>query len=163
MKRALPLRTETDKSADIRRKEGEGLVDDVIRKYGDMLDMPHYRSKNHPAMSVEDRAAQFSPFAALTGHEEALEETARYTDKRAELDENAKTMLNEKLQIVNELRPTASIVHFKRDELKQGGAYVTTTGEVKRIDGDNRTVIMKDGNVIAIDDIYDIFGSFLKE
>ena len=128
-----------------------------------MLDMPHHRSKVHPAMSIEDRAAQFSPFAALTGHEEALEETARYTDKKAELDENAKSMINEKLHIANELRPAVSILHFRPDEFKKGGAYVTSTGTVKRIDEATRTVIMNSGEIIAIDDIYDIFGSFFKE
>lgn len=124
--------------------------------YDDIINLPHHTSKTRTQMSLHDRAAQFSPFAALTGHDAAIKETARLTDRRIELDEDAKIELNEKLQIVAEklsAKPEITILYFQADEKKTGGAYVTLNGCVKKIDVYERIVIMADGTVIAIDDI----------
>lgn len=104
-------------------------------KYDDIIDLPHPTSQNHPRMSLYDRAAQFSPFAALTGHHAAIAETGRLTDRRIELDESEITRVDAELQHLQELlpgRPTVSITYFVPDERKNGGSYQTVTGEVKR-------------------------------
>ena len=100
-------------------------------KYGDILNLPHHQSKVHPQMSIYDRAAQFSPFAALTGHEAAIKETARLTEEQVELDEDKQEELNEKLQTLIAYateHPTVSVTYFKPDDKKTGGEYVTATG-----------------------------------
>ena len=106
-------------------------------KYDDIIDLPHPTSQNHPRMSLHDRAAQFSPFAALTGHHAAITETGRLTDRRIELDESEIARVDAELQHLQELlpgRPTVSITYFVPDERKDGGSYQTVTSEVKRID-----------------------------
>lgn len=124
--------------------------------YDDIINLPHHVSKTHPQMSIIDRAAQFSPFMALTGYGDAVEETARLTDEWIELDEERKVLLNKKLQIVCEHireKPVAAITFFQPDEKKDGGAYVTITGEVRKIDEYNGTVIMTDKTEIEINRI----------
>ena len=106
-------------------------MDNARKKYGDIIDMPHYQSEKRPRMSMYDRAAQFSPFAALTGHSDAIKETARLTDEFYEPSEEIKSLLNEKLlflksELSNE--PKVSITYFKPDEKKSGGVYITITG-----------------------------------
>ena len=115
--------------------------------YEDIIYLPHPVSRNHPPMPVGDRAAQFAPFAALTGYEEAVEEAARLTECRIELDRDREHIKE---------RPEADIVCFKADERKTGGALVTLSGRVKKIDEYEGRLIMADGSVIAIEDIYGI-------
>lgn len=133
----------------------------MIRTYEDMIHLPHHVSATHPPMDIIDRAAQFSPFAALTGYESAIRETARLTDARVELDESVKESLGERLQIIvdrMEERPRIEVTYFQPDGKKVGGAYVTVTEIVKKIDLYNRIIIMMDGNKILIDDIVEIGG-----
>lgn len=132
--------------------------------YDDIINLPHHTSTKHPRMSSIDRAAQFSPFSALSGHEAAIKETARLTDRRVELDEDEMAELDARLRLVAEHlaeRPQVSITHFRADEKKAGGAYVTTTGAVKRIDDIQRAVIMVGGAQISIDDIYEVESELL--
>ena len=128
-------------------------------QYDDIIRLPHPDSPKHPRMSLYDRAAQFSPFAALTGHSAAIAETGRLTDRRVELDEYEMTRVDGELQHLQELlpgRPTASITHFVPDERKNGGSYQTVTGEVKRIDAINGVIQMADRQLIPIADVFSI-------
>ncbi len=128
-------------------------------KYDDIIGLPHHQSSTRPHMSGIDRAAQFSPFAALVGYESAVEETARLTGQRIELDADAIEILDEKLCYLQEHiedRPEVSITYFVPDSRKQGGAYTTISGPVRKIDNFERVVVMTDGTVIAIDDIIEI-------
>lgn len=134
-------------------------------RYDDMLDLPHHQSSTRPHMSITNRAAQFSPFAALTGYDDEIQETARLTDEKIELADNEKEQLDKKLRIIAEhldQRPTVSITHFVPDVKKAGGAYVTDTGVVKRIDILEQKIIfyaengVSDGHSILIDGIVEI-------
>ena len=128
-------------------------------KYDDIIDLPHPTSQNHPRMSLYDRAAQFSPFAALTGHSAAIAETGRLTDRRVELDEYEMARVDAELQRLQELLPggpTASITYFVQDERKDGGSYQTVTGEVKRIDAVTGVIQMTDRREIPIEDVFSI-------
>ena len=125
-------------------------------KYDDMIHLPHPTSSRHPRMSMADRAAQFSPFAALSGHEDAIRETARLTTERAELSESRKEELNEQLVWLREhpdARERVTVTYFCPDAKKAGGAYVTVTGAVKKIDEYEKTLWMEDGTVIAIEEL----------
>ena len=124
--------------------------------YDDIINLPHYTSGIRPKMSMHDRAAQFSPFAALTGHDAALKETARLTDTRIELDECEKEILNEKLMMISDGTQVVTVTWFKPDERKFGGAYVDVTDTVKKIDVYSREIIMSNGERIPVDEIYDI-------
>jgi len=124
--------------------------------YDDILLLPHHVSEKHPPMSRLDRAAQFSPFAALTGYEAAVEETARLTDQRIELDEGEKEAIDQRLTLVQERLPVpteVTITYFIPDKKKAGGAYVSVSGTVKKIDDYERTVILCDGTRIPINGI----------
>lgn len=128
-------------------------------KYDDMLHMPHHVSPTRPRMSMIDRAAQFSPFAALTGYEDAVRETARLTDHRIELDEAEKSILDEKLRLLAEQlpsQPEVSITYFQPDTRKAGSAYPTVTGTIKKIDEYKRILLMIEGTKVPIDDILKI-------
>ena len=127
--------------------------------YEDIVDLPHHISKKHPQPTMADRAARFAPFAAITGYEEMVLEEARVTDERIEMDESSKAALNEKLNMILEFideQPEVSITYFEPDKRKAGGAYVTVTGTVKRIDEYEHLVIMTDGKKINIDEIYNL-------
>lgn len=131
----------------------------MTNPYKDIINLPHHISTSRPHMSVYDRAAQFSPFAALTGYDAAITETARLTDKRIELDEDSKADLNERLCMIQDRideKPKVSMVYFLADKRKSGGAYVTVTGWVKKIDKYKRTVVMQDATKIPIDLIIEI-------
>lgn len=135
-------------------------------KYDDMLHMPHHVSKTHPRMSMHNRAAQFPPFAALTGFESIIQETSRQTMQRIELDESAKEALNEKLQRllhVLHLHPKISITFFKPDEKKDGGEYICITGTVKKIDTSTAEIIMTDGAKISIQEILAMQGEIFDK
>lgn len=133
----------------------------MTNPYDDIINLPHHQSATHPHLSAYDRAAQFSPFAALTGYEDAVAETARLTDKNVELDEYGKADLNERLNMIQETlgeQPEVSITYFLPDKKKSGGAYVTVTGGVKKIDEYEHIVVMLDATKIPIDDIAKING-----
>jgi uncharacterized protein (UPF0248 family) len=133
--------------------------------YDDIIHLPHHVSTTHPHMSAIDRAAQFSPFAALTGYDAAVRETARLTDERIELDESMKAALSDRLQIIaDRLRehPEIAITYFQPDAKKNGGAYVTATETAKKIDEYERVVVMTDGTAIPIDDIIRIDGQIFE-
>ena len=124
--------------------------------YDDILHLPHPTSKNHPRMSIQERAAQFSPFAALTGHAAAIAETARLTDQKMELDEDTRAELDRRQAILLEHiseRPEVTITWFRPDERKEGGAYVTTTGRLKKIDQVERILVLMDGTNIPLEDV----------
>lgn len=124
-----------------------------------IIDLPHPTSQNHSRMSLHDRAAQFSPFAALTGHHAAIAETGRLTDQRIELDESEIARVDAELQHLQELlpeRPTVSITYFVPDERKTGGSYRTVTGEVKRIDTVGGVIQMMDRREITIEEVFSI-------
>jgi hypothetical protein len=133
-------------------------------KYDDIISLPRHVSKTHPHMSAIGRAAQFSPFAALTGYDTAVKETARVTDKRVELDEYMKDSLSHKLQIIEERleeHPEITITYFQPDSKKSGGAYITAISSVKKID-QYETLLMNDGTVIPIDEIISIDGQMFE-
>lgn len=142
------------------REEAEALTfKDSSNEYGDIIHLPHPESKKHPRMSMHDRAAQFSPFAALTGHDEAIKETARLTDERMDLDETIKTGLDEKvLFLMSKLneKPVVTITYFLKDEKKSGGSYEVAEGWIRKVDLYERVMIMEDRTRILIEDIVDI-------
>ena len=127
--------------------------------YEDILNLPHHVSKTRPQMSMLDREAQFSPFAALTGYDDAIKETGRLTDEKIEMDEDRKAALDMKqaylIEMIDE-QPEISITYFLPDAKKSGGAYVTVTGNLKRFDEYERLLILTDGKKIPMDDIADI-------
>ena len=127
--------------------------------YEDIINLPHHVSKTRPKMSMLDRAAQFSPFAALTGYDDAIKETGRLTDEKIEMDEDRKAALDMKqaylIEMIDE-QPEISITYFLPDAKKSGGAYVTVTGNLKRFDEYERLLILTDGKKIPMDDIADI-------
>lgn len=128
-------------------------------KYDDIINLPHHVSDKHPRMPLIDRAAQFSSFAALTGHDDAIEETARLTDKKIELDENTKEILDMRLMMIREHiaeKPKITFTYFEPDDKKSGGAYVDVTGIVKKINDFEHKIILYDGIEILIDNIIDI-------
>ena len=131
------------------------------QRYDDIIHLPHHVSEVHLQMAPGDRAAQFSPFAALTGYEDVLEEAGRLTGERIELDEDAKIILDERLRMIQEqitARPQVEITYFVPDEKKAGGTYNTAEGWVKKIDRYGQNIIMNDGTKIPVGEIRDIKG-----
>lgn len=127
--------------------------------YDDIIGMPHHQSATRVHMSNHDRAAQFAPFAALTGYDTSIKETARLTEEKIDLDESEKEVLNEKLQIIRDNTDTdaeVTITYFLPDEKKAGGTYVSYTGCVKKIDEYARTLIMADKTIIPVEQIIGI-------
>ena len=134
--------------------------------YDDIIHLPHHVSNKRTKMSMSARAAQFSPFAALTGYDKAVKETARLTSERIELDESQKNVLNEKLQWSLEhieKHVEMTFTFFEPDLQKSGGKYTQVTGVVKKIDEIEHCVRLMDGTKIPIDDIYEIECGFIKE
>lgn len=129
-----------------------------IHEYDDIINLPHHQSPTRPHMSNHDRAAQFSPFAALVGYGDAVKETARLTDERTELDEDARAALDAAFQSLQRDPggQQVSVTYFKRDLKKVGGAYLSVTGSIKKTDVLERTIMFDDGTVIPMDDILDI-------
>lgn len=128
-------------------------------KYDDIIHLPHHVSSTRPHMSMTDRAAQFMPFRALTGYEDAVRETARYTDERIELTEDEKALLDMRLQkLADEIsnQPKMTLTYFRPDKKKAGGAYIFTTGQLKKIDDYEGVLILTNGQQIPITDIVDI-------
>ena len=134
-------------------------------RYDDIINLPNPTSKKHPRMSLSDRAAQFSPFAALTGHEAAIKETARQTDEKLMLSDEVIAELNEKLNLISEtigMQQLVRITYFVPDNKKAGGAYISYSGYVKKIDEYEHTVVMEDKTVIPIEQISDIEGEMFR-
>lgn len=141
------------------------MNNDCTDKYRDIINLPHHQSKRRPRMSMIDRAAQFSPFAALSGHNDAIIETARLTDREIELDEGTKSILNEKIQMISDYlykKPTVTFIHFEPDKKKTGGTYLKTTGIVKKIDELKKEIYLTDGRIISINHIYEIESELFK-
>lgn len=137
------------------------MEENNTRRYDDIIGLPHPTSPRHPRMAAIDRAAQFSPFAALTGYDAAIRETARVTGDRIELTEESRAALDRKQNMLVDImheRPEISVTFFVPDGRKDGGAYTTVTGRVRRIDPVARVMVMTDGRKIALDDITELQG-----
>ena len=135
------------------------------RKYNEIMGLPHHVSKTRPQMPMSDRAAQFAPFAALTGYDAAIKETGRLTDERIELDVEALSALDMKYQLLMEDHdevPEVTITYFQPDERKAGGKYVSAVGAVKKIDDFERRITMQDGAKIPMDDVLSIEGELFS-
>ena len=135
------------------------------RKYNEIMGLPHHVSKTRPQMPMSDRAAQFAPFAALTGYDAAIKETGRLTDERIELDVEALSALDMKYQLLMEAldeAPEVTITYFQPDERKAGGKYVSAVGAVKKIDDFERRITMRDGTRIPMDDDLSIDGELFS-
>lgn len=131
----------------------------MSQSYEDIINLPHPTSARHPRMPRMSRAAQFSPFAALTGHEAAIMETARLTDQKAELTEDRKAELDRTQKILLEhlaQQPEITVTWFQPDERKEGGQYITTVGRLRRIDGAQRVLWLTSGDQISLDDVVEI-------
>ena len=133
--------------------------------YDDIINMPHHESKVHKKMSMDERAGQFAPFAALTGFEGEVAETARLVDSEILLDEEYKEILDEKIRIVESFikdRPLVTITYFIPDKNKNGGKYETITGNIRVIDKVKQVIILSDKRKIDIDKILDIRSNILN-
>ena len=127
--------------------------------YEDIVNLPRHISKVHPQATMADRAARFSPFAAISGYEDMVKEAARVTEERIDITDATKELLNEKLNMIIEFldeEPEVTITYFEPDKKNDGGAYISITGTVKRIDEYERIVLMSDDKKIRIDEIYAI-------
>ncbi|MBQ4215621.1 MAG: hypothetical protein IKO90_04920 [Bacteroidales bacterium] len=134
-------------------------------KYDDIINLPHHVSETHPQMSMRNRAAQFSPFAALSGHSDAIHETARYTDDFQGVDESNVEALNQKIAMIldkiNE-HPQITVTYFKPDEKKEGGSYTLKTGNIKRVDDYEHVLQFTDNEKIPIQSIFNIDGEMFS-
>lgn len=136
-----------------------------MKDYCDIINLPHHVSKNRPQMSMHDRAVQFAPFAALTGYDDAVKETARQTNQKIEVLDEQVAILNKKILLLNEKikdNPEITITYFIPDKKKEGGAYITIKGIVKKIDEYNKLITMQDDRKIKMDDIFDIQGDIFS-
>lgn len=136
-----------------------------MKKYENIIDLPHHTSDKRPRMSRENRAVQFSPFAALTGYNAEINETARLTDEKLELSEDRINDINTKLQIIMDNideYPEVTVEYFVPDEKKSGGSYIKIIGNIRRIDEHERILIMKDNHTVPIGDIYSIDGKIFS-
>ena len=127
--------------------------------YEDIINLPHPVSKKHPHMTMEERAAQFAPFQALTGYGTAIKETERITLPRLELSESSQEEIKRKLDWIDEHigeRPNVEMTYFFPDEKKEGGGYVKKEGRVRRVDGTNSIMYFEDGGTVQIRDIIEI-------
>ena len=135
-------------------------------KYDDIINLPHPISERRAGMPMADRAAQFSPFAALTGYEEVIEETGRLTDVSTELTESSQMQLNERFRILAQYAhslPTVTAVYFEPDRYKSGGSYVTVTGRIKRVDEYEQILRLTDGREIPMEAIRSISCDLFRE
>lgn len=128
-------------------------------RYDDIIQLPHHQSTKRAHMSLHDRAAQFAPFAALTGHDAAIEETARLTEDEITLDDNAIADINEKLYEISQHlseRWRVSITYFRPDERKKGGKYLTDVGTIQKIKESEQLILMDSGVQIKMEQIIKI-------
>jgi len=148
------------------------MMDVEKNPYADIIHLPHHKATNRPHMSLYDRAAQFSPFAALTGFDGVIAETARLTDRKVELSESEKILLDQKLTLIDDViqdkhHPEITVVYFIPDYLKEGGEYEEYTGQVRKIDPIERTVVFlaangrSAGKKVLIDDVMEIHGKLV--
>ena len=124
--------------------------------YDDIINLPHPTSQRHPRMPIRDRAAIFSPFVALSGHGAAIAETARLTERRMELDEDTRAELDRRQAILMghiDEQPEVTVTWFQPDEKKDGGAYLTTTGRLKKFRDQERILVLADGTEIPLQDV----------
>ncbi|MBO5005423.1 MAG: hypothetical protein J6D03_09375 [Clostridia bacterium] len=131
----------------------------MSNKYNDIINLPHHVSKKYPQMSLESRSAQFAPFAALVGYEDAIKETGRLTFERKDFDEEYQSILDRKLQIVKEniiLKPKLKITYFENDTKKDGGSYITVLENIEKFNEYREVIILKNNQEIPIKDIVDI-------
>ena len=137
-----------------------------MNKYDDIINLPHHVSKTRKPMSLYNRAAQFAPFAALTGYDAAIKETVRLTDRKIQLDEDSQKMINKKIYFISinvKSKPYVNILHFVQDQKKSGGTYIIYSGNVRVIDVENKCIIFVDKTKLYFENIYDITGDiFLK-
>lgn len=134
-----------------------------MNKYKDIINLPHHVSKTRKLMSLYNRAAQFAPFAALTGYDDAIKETARLTEERIELSDELKNMLNQKIKLIIEnikLQPEVAITYYVPDNKKSGGVYKTISGNVKRIDEVEKCIIFTNKLKIKVSDMLNIVLNF---
>ena len=134
--------------------------------YDDIINLPHHQSDRRPHMSLYDRAAQFAPFSALTGHDDAIKETARLTDKKLELDDYDQMLLNNKMNfILNHIneQPEITVTYFIPDSAKAGGMYLDFAGNIKKYDSVQRIICFTDKTEISIDDIIEIKSEIIPE
>ena len=142
--------------------------------YADILMLPHHQAANRPHMSMHDRAAQFSPFAALTGFDGVIAETGRMTDRKIELSESQKLLLDQKLTLIDDViqdgyHPVVTVVYFVPDTLKEGGAYQSFTGKVRQVESVERKLVFfaanehSGGKEIGIDSILEIHGEVVDD
>ena len=133
--------------------------------YDDIINLPHHVSGRHPQMSLYSRAAQFAPFAALSGHDDAIEETARLTDERRELEQGESEVLDRKLACLAQRQGSTSvdITYFQPDGRKNGGSYRTVTGTIKKIDDIEGRIVLTDGTSIPVDAVSDIRGQIFDQ
>ena len=134
-------------------------------QYKGIIALPHHVSKTRPQMPMSDRAAQFAPFAALTGYDAAIKETGRLPDEKIELDEEALTALDMKYQLLMDVfddAPEVTVTYFQPDEWKAGGKYITATGAAKKVDDFERQITMQDGTKIPMDDVLSIDGELFS-
>lgn len=128
-----------------------------MSKYDDIINLPHPVSKKHKPMSLDARAAQFAPFAALVGYDDVIIETGRQTKERIKLSEDQASHINELLiYLIENKYVTATFTYFKEDEYKQGGSYISITGNIKKADIDNQKLILEDKTIIDINSITSI-------
>lgn len=134
-------------------------------KYDDIINCPHHVSEKRAPMPIANRAAQFSPFSALTGYDAAIEETGRLTEGWIDLDESSVEALNEKLLRILQAMdagPEVTVVYFRPDERKSGGAYISVTGVVKKLDSVDQSLLMEDGTLIFFENIYALTGELFR-
>ncbi len=128
---------------------------EISHQYDDIINLPHHVSMKRPQMSMFERAAQFSPFAALTGYEDAVDETARLTDRKIELSEDRITAISQALAGLK-TDDKVNVVYFLKDARKDGGAYLTAAGTVRKVDAYAGILLLADGTAIPFEDIYSI-------
>ncbi len=135
-------------------------------KYDDIINLEHHVSKKHKQMSIEERSAQFAPFAALVGYEDEVKETERITERMIEITEEIRSILDEKIHLIqNKIaeQPEVTITYFIADSKKQGGKYQTINGIIKKIDNYEKKLILTSNTEIFIKDIIEISSNIFKQ
>ena len=140
------------------------MNDTYYRNFEDIITLPHHTSPTRPQMRRIDRAAQFAPFAALTGYDASIQETARLTQPRIELSEDQKAELDRRQELLSATHsPQLQVTYFVPDQRKDGGRYVTHTGTLKRMIPEQRVLLMEDGTVIGLDDVLELGGPLFQD
>lgn len=157
----------------MREKEGkwsgslkrEAIERNEISRYEDIINLPRHVSARHPQMPLATRAAQFSPFAALAGHEEAIREAGRLTESFREPEEESRELLDNRLRHLQEnlsVHPEVEVTYFQPDAQKSGGTYITVRGRVKKIDVGSGRMVFTDGTDLSLGSISSVEGEFDK-